>query len=151
MTSSQKTSKKCGRIISSADEYGDEYKSWKDRGFRPNAWDICYVNHIFDYCEIGESGDGYELLNDGLDLEMEMIRRELKYGYKSKSYRRFESFKRNYYDLFEKILLKNGYEMYEVLHLFNNHFKQWYDLNFKSNKNTKRVEVINQFLETYQV
>lgn len=40
---------KCGRIITNSDKYGDKYKSWQERNFRPNAWDICYVNYIFDY------------------------------------------------------------------------------------------------------
>lgn len=97
------------------------------------------------------TGSFHELLNNGQDLEMEMIRIERKHGYKSRSYRRFENFKRNYYDVFERILLENGYKLYEVPNIFYSHFKQWYDLNFKNNKNTKRVDVINQFLDEFEV
>lgn len=41
--------RRCGRILLNSDKYGDECKSWKERGFRPNAWNICFVNNIFDY------------------------------------------------------------------------------------------------------
>lgn len=41
---------RCGLILKKddlADEYDDT--NWSERGFRPNSWDICYVNHVTDY------------------------------------------------------------------------------------------------------
>ena len=41
---------RCGLILKKddlADKYGDT--GWSERGFRPNSWDICYVNHVTDY------------------------------------------------------------------------------------------------------
>lgn len=42
--------RKCGLILKKsdlADEYNDT--GWSGRGFRPNSWDICYVNNVTDY------------------------------------------------------------------------------------------------------
>lgn len=97
-----------------------------------------------------DTGTYHEVLNNGLDVEKEMIRIERKYGYKSPAYRRFENFKHNYYGLFEDILLKKGYNVSDVPIIFYNHFKQWYELNSKSKGNSKRVDVIHQFLKDYE-
>lgn len=42
--------KRCGLILKK-DDLADEYDDtgWSERGFRPNSWDICYVNNITDY------------------------------------------------------------------------------------------------------
>ena len=98
-----------------------------------------------------DTGSFHELLNDGLDLEMQMILIELKHGWKSPAYRRFEKLKQRYYNLFEEILLEKGYESSKIPYLFNNHFKQWYGLNSKGRGNPKRVDVINQFLKEFWV
>ena len=41
---------RCGLILKK-DDLADEYDNerWLKRGFRPNAWDICYANHVTDY------------------------------------------------------------------------------------------------------
>lgn len=42
--------RKCGLILKKedlADEYDDT--GWSEHGFRPNSWDICYTNNIFNY------------------------------------------------------------------------------------------------------
>lgn len=90
-------------------------------------------------------------IDDGLDLEMRMINIELKQGYKSRSYERFKKFKQRYYDIFEDILLENGYAITDVPHIFYNHFKQWYEQNSKKIGNTTRVDVINWFLRDWQI
>ena len=91
------------------------------------------------------------MINDGLDLEMQMIRAELKYGYKSRSYERFKKFKQRYFNLFEDVLLEEGYAMCDVPHIFYNHFRQWYNCNSKRIGNTKRVDVIKWFLMDWEV
>ena len=90
-------------------------------------------------------------IDDGLDLEMQMINIELKYGYKSRSYERFKKFKQRYYDLFEDVLLENGYAMSDVPYIFYNHFRQWYQHNSKRIGNKKRVDVIKCFLMEFEV
>lgn len=40
---------RCGRILLNSDIYGEEYDSWKDRNYRPNAWNDCYVNCLNRY------------------------------------------------------------------------------------------------------
>lgn len=97
------------------------------------------------------TGTYHEILNNGLDLEREMIQIELKHGYKSLAYMRFENFKKHYYDLFEEVLLENGYKLCEVPIIFYNHFRQWYQLNSKGKGNTNRVDVIQQFLKEFEV
>ena len=41
---------RCGLILKK-DDLADEYDDtgWSERGFRPNSWDICYANNIFNY------------------------------------------------------------------------------------------------------
>lgn len=40
---------RCGRILLNSDIYEEEYKSWNDRDYRLNAWNDCYVNHLYRY------------------------------------------------------------------------------------------------------
>lgn len=97
-----------------------------------------------------DTGTYHEVLNNGLDLEKEMVRIERKYGYKSPAQERFIKFKQRYYDLFEDILLKKGYNVSDVPIIFYNHFKSWYHINSKGKGNTTRVDVINQFLKDFE-
>jgi hypothetical protein len=96
-------------------------------------------------------GENSLTIDNGLHLEMKMTNIEKKHNYRSRSYERFNKFKQNYYDIFENVLLKNGYMMYDVPHIFYNHFRQWYQHNSKRIGNKKRVDVINWFLMEWEV
>jgi hypothetical protein len=80
-----------------------------------------------------------------------MINIEKNHNYRSRSYERFLKFRQNYFYLFEEVLLENNYSMYDVPHIFYNHFLQWYRLNSKRIGNKKRVDVINRFLMEWEV
>ena len=90
-------------------------------------------------------------LDDGVQMDSTLTKLELKHNYRSRAYERYKKFKQNYYDIFESVLLENGYMMYDVPHVFYNHFLQWYNRNSKRVGNKKRVDVINWFLMEWEV
>jgi hypothetical protein len=90
-------------------------------------------------------------LDDGVQIDSSLTKLELKHNYRSRAYERYKKFKQHYYNIFEDILLKNGYEMYDVPHIFFNHFRVWYRTNSKRIGNKKRVDVINWFLMEWEV
>ena len=96
-------------------------------------------------------GENSLTIDNGLHLEVQMVNIERKYNYRSRSNERFRKFKRHYYDLLEDVLLENGYMMYDVPHIFYNHFLQWYNHNSKRIGNKKRIDVINWFLMEWEV
>ena len=61
---------KCGLILKK-DDLADEYDNtgWSERGFRPNSWDICYVNHVTDYFQevITEKQQFVDYVDDNCD------------------------------------------------------------------------------------
>lgn len=90
-------------------------------------------------------------LDDSIKMDVTLTRLELKHGYRSRSYERFNKFKQHYFELFEDTLLENGYAICDVPHIFYNHFLQWYRLNSKRIGNKKRIDVINWFLMEWEV
>ena len=90
-------------------------------------------------------------IDDGLNLDVQMTNIEKKHNYRSRSYERYRKFKQRYYDIFEDVLLENGYAICDIPHIFYNCFRVWYKHNSKRIGNKKRIDVINWFLMDWEV
>ena len=94
--------------------------------------------------------DNYPL-NDSVEMNVTLARLERKHGYTSKAQKRFWKFKSDYWDLFEKILLEEGYKYADIPHIFYNHFMDYYYSRKQKKGSRKRKDIIYDFLISWEI
>jgi ABC-type ATPase with predicted acetyltransferase domain len=90
-------------------------------------------------------------LNDSVEMNVTLTKLEKKHGYDSKSAQRFRRFKADYFDLFEKILLKEGYHYADIPNIFYNHFIDWYYSRKHKKGGRKRKDIVYDFLIRWEI
>ena len=90
-------------------------------------------------------------LNDSVEMNTTLTRIEKKHGYDSKAAKRFRKFKSDYFDLFEEILLEEGYHYANIPHIFYNHFMDWYYSKKNKEGSRKRKDVVYDFLISWEI
>jgi hypothetical protein len=94
--------------------------------------------------------DNYPL-NDSVNMNTTLTKLEKKHGYDSKAAKRFRKFKFDYFDLFEQVLLQEGYHYADIPNIFYNHFMNWFYSRKHKRGNKKRKDVIYDFLMAWEV
>jgi hypothetical protein len=104
-----------------------------------------------NYC----ANDKYETdncpLNDSVEMNVTLTKLERKHNYTSKAAKRFWKFKSDYFDLFEEILLEEGYHYADIPNIFYNNFMDWFYSRKHKRGNKKRKDVIYDFLMAGEV
>ena len=90
-------------------------------------------------------------LNDSVEMNTTLTKLEMKHGYDSKAAKRFRKFKFDYFNLFEEVLLEEGYNYADIPHIFYNHFMDWYYSRKQKHSNKKRKDIIYDFLMAWEV
>lgn len=90
-------------------------------------------------------------LNDSVEMNTILTKLEKKNGYDSKAAKRFRKFKFDYLDLFEEVLLEEGYKYADIPNIFFNHFMDWYYARKRKPSNRKRKDIIYDFLMAWEV
>lgn len=90
-------------------------------------------------------------LNDSVEMNTTLTRLEKKHGYDSKAAKRFRKFKFDYFDLFEQVLLQEGYKYADIPSIFYDHFIDWYYSRKQKRGNKKRKDIIYDFLMAWEV
>ena len=90
-------------------------------------------------------------LNDSVEMNTTLTRLERKHNYTSKAAKRFWKFKSDYFDLFEEILLEEGYHYADIPNIFYNHFMDWYYSRKNKQGSRKRKDIVYDFLISWEI